>query len=61
MRRTEGLGMGLEGLFLGLACLLIYLVFKDRESKMPWERKELFLFGCGIGMALMGAAIEVAV
>lgn len=52
--------MLLEGIFLGIACLIVYLVFADRAAKDPWSRKELFLFGCGMGMALMGAAVEVA-
>lgn len=60
MRRTEAMGMMLEGMFLGIACLIAYLVFKDGTSKEPWSRKELFLFGCGLGLAIMGAAIEAA-
>ncbi len=60
MRRAEHLSMLFEGLFLGIAMLLVYLVFADRKSGEPWTAKELWLFGVGLGMALMGAAVEVA-
>ncbi len=52
--------MLLEGFFLGIACLLAYLVFADRATKEPWSKKELFLFGGGLGLAILGAALEVA-
>lgn len=52
--------MFLEGLFLAIAMLILYLVFTDRKSGEPWSAKELFLFGAGLGMALTGAAVEVA-
>lgn len=58
MKRFD-ITMFLEGLFLGIACLFAYLVFVDWGTKEQWSRKELFLFGCGLGMAMMGAAVEV--
>lgn len=57
--KRAGVSVLLEGLFLGIAFLFVWLVFADRKSREPWSWKELLLFGTGIGMAVMGAAIEV--
>lgn len=58
MRRTPDLGMFLEGLFLGIACLILYLMFQDARSQEGWSRKELALFGVALGLALGSFWVE---
>lgn len=58
MRRTSDVGMFLEGLFLGIACLIVYLVFQDARNREGWSGKELALFGVALGLALGGFWVE---
>jgi ABC-type uncharacterized transport system permease subunit len=44
----------LEGLFLGIAFLILHLYFADRKSRSPWSTREGLLFGTAVGMAIGG-------
>ena len=61
IRRTDSLAVLLEGLFLGIALILLVLVFEDRKSGQGWNWRELLLAGVALGMALGGAWIEIAI
>lgn len=50
--------MLLEGIFLGVALVIVMLVFEDRKSRELWAKKEMALFGVGLGLALGGFWVE---
>lgn len=54
MKATSAFDIFLEGLFLGIAFLILHLYFADRKSRSPWSTREGLLFGTAVGMAIGG-------
>jgi len=56
-----GSSLFFEGLFLGIAFLLLTLYSGDKETGHSWTTKEWVLFGVALGLALGGFLVELLV